>query len=122
MEPTGEAKVAKVAEVAGAEELRIRDETLDIACGYTPDVQVDPRDLRFTIPRNCAFLLDLVPAGELPADRLISAVVPWDCLAEVYARIAARERGFHTAVLRWPAAEAMVAASRSAAPEEVEHA
>lgn len=93
-----------------------------IACGYTPDVQADPRDLRFTIPRNCAFLLDLVLAGELPADRLVSAVVPWDRLAEVYARIAARERGFHTAVLRWPGAEALVPASRGATGEEVEHA
>lgn len=72
-----------------------------IACGYTPDVDVDPRDLRFTIRRNTGYLLDLVLAGELPAARLVSAVEPWHALPELYRRIAAREPGFYTGVLRW---------------------
>lgn len=72
-----------------------------VACGYTPDVAIDPRDLRFTIRRNCAYLLDLVLAGDLPAERLISAVEPWHRIEAVYERIAAREEGFLTAVLRW---------------------
>lgn len=77
-----------------------------MACGYTPDVEIDPRDLRFTIRRNCAYLLDLVLAGELPAGRLISAVEPWHRVRDVYERIAAREGGFRTAVLRWVGEEA----------------
>ena len=40
-----------------------------IACGYTPDVEIDPRDIRFTIRRNCAYLIELILAGELPASR-----------------------------------------------------
>lgn len=72
-----------------------------IACGYTPDVDVDPRDLRFTIRRNTAYLLDLVLGGDLPAERLVSTVEPWHRLPEVYERIARREEGFYTAVLRW---------------------
>lgn len=76
-----------------------------IACGYTPDVDVDPRDLRFTIRRNAAYLLDLVLAGELPADRLVSAVEPWHRLPVLYERIADREEGFYTAVLRWSGEE-----------------
>ena len=72
-----------------------------VACGYTPDVEIDPRDIRFTIRRNCAYLLELVLDGRLPGRALISAVAPWDRLEDVYRRIAAREPGFLTAVLRW---------------------
>lgn len=72
-----------------------------LACGYTPDVDIDPRDIRFTIRRNCAYLLELILDGELPARRLISLVAPWNELDSVYRRIAAREPGFLTAVLRW---------------------
>jgi len=74
-----------------------------VACGYTPDLQIDARDLRFTIPRNVAYLLDLILAGQLPADRLVTAVEPWDRIGEVYERIASRDPEFLTAVLRWGA-------------------
>ncbi len=72
-----------------------------LACGYTPDVDIDPRDIRFTIRRNCAYLVELILNGELPARRLISQVAPWNELAALYRRIAAREEGFLTAVLLW---------------------
>lgn len=72
-----------------------------IACGYTPDVQIAARDLRFTVPRNAAFLLELVLAGELPASRLVSAVVPWRQLGDVYGRLAQRDESLLTAVLKW---------------------
>ena len=72
-----------------------------ISCGYTPDVEIDPRDIRFTIRRNSAYLLELILAGQLPAAELVSAVEPWHRLGEVYERIASREEGFRTAVLRW---------------------
>lgn len=76
-----------------------------IACGYTPDVDIDPRDIRFTIRRNCAYLIELILAGELQAGELISAVVPWHQVGDIYERIAAREPGFRTAVLRWAGEE-----------------
>ena len=72
-----------------------------LACGYTPDVEIDPRDIRFTIRRNAMYLLELVLEKRLPARRMISAVVPWGDLGSVYRRIAARESGFLTAVLDW---------------------
>ncbi len=72
-----------------------------IACGYTPDVEVDPRDIRFTIRRNSAYLLDLILEGELPAQHLVSALEPWHRLGAVYERMAAREDGFLTTVLKW---------------------
>jgi len=72
-----------------------------ISCGYTPDVEVDPRDVRHTVQRNAAYLLDLILEGALPARRLISEVVAWHELGDVYARIADREEGLLTAVLDW---------------------
>jgi threonine dehydrogenase-like Zn-dependent dehydrogenase len=76
-----------------------------IACGYTPDVDIAPRDIRFTIRRNCAYLMELILSGELPAAELVSTVVPWHEVGDVYARIAAREPAFRTAVLRWAGEE-----------------
>lgn len=76
-----------------------------IACGYTPDVEIDPRDIRFTIRRNCAYLMELILAGELPAAELITEVVPWYEIDDIYRRITAREPGFRTAVLRWAGQE-----------------
>ncbi len=84
-----------------------------IACGYTPDVDIDPRDIRFTIRRNCAYLLELILAGDLPATELISDVVGYRDLGSVYERIAAREAGFRSAVITWPGAR------DDAAPEGV---
>ena len=72
-----------------------------ISCGYTPDVEVDARDIRFTIRRNTAYLLELILDGGLPAHELVSTVVPWHRIGELYERIAAREEGLRTAVLKW---------------------
>ncbi len=77
-----------------------------ISCGYTPDVEIDARDIRFTIRRNAAYLLELIVDGNLPARELVSTVVPWHRIAEIYDRIAAREEGLRTAVLRWSGEEA----------------
>lgn len=81
-----------------------------IACGYTSDMAIDPRDIRFTIRRNCAYLLELIVDGALPARRLVSDVLPWHRIGEVYERIAAREPGFLTAVLKWAGEESHAAA------------
>jgi threonine dehydrogenase-like Zn-dependent dehydrogenase len=81
-----------------------------ISCGYTPDVEVDPRVERHTVQRNVAYLLDLVLEGALPARRLISEVLPWFELGDVYARIAGREEGLLTAVLDWTVADPNVEA------------
>ena len=76
-----------------------------IACGYTPDVDVDPRDIRFTAQRNVAYLLDMVLSEELPAEQLISCVASWRDLDSLYQRIESRDHGFLTAVLDWTEVE-----------------
>ena len=78
-----------------------------ISCGYTPDVEIDPRDIRFTIRRNAAYLLELVLDGSLPARQLVSTVVPWHRIDDIYQRIASREEGLRTAVLKWAGEEAV---------------
>ena len=77
-----------------------------ISCGYTPDVEIDARDIRFTIRRNVAYLLELILDGSLPARELVSTVVSWRSIADIYERIAAREEGLRTAVLKWSGEEA----------------
>lgn len=72
-----------------------------IACGYTPDLTVLPEDIRFTIKRNCKFLVDWVAQGKLKADKLVSEVVPWHRLPEVYMRMMSREDKLLTCVLKW---------------------
>ena len=78
-----------------------------ISCGYTPDVEIDARDIRFTVRRNAAYLLELILDGSLPAGDLVSSVVPWHRIGEIYERIAAREEGLRTAVLRWSGEDAV---------------
>lgn len=72
-----------------------------IACGITPDLEAPLWDLRFTLKRNCQTLLGLIISGALPAQRLISQVVQWQGIEEVYNRLAQREPGLLTCVLQW---------------------
>jgi threonine dehydrogenase-like Zn-dependent dehydrogenase len=72
-----------------------------IACGMTPDREIDPSEIRFTIKRNCEYLLDLVRSGKLPARALISESVPWHQIQSVYETLSQRKKGYLTCVLRW---------------------
>lgn len=71
------------------------------ACGYTPDLDVPAQDLRFTLKRNCAFLLDTILAGRLPAPALIAGVRDARELPQIYAEMAGRRKGPQTYVLDW---------------------
>jgi threonine dehydrogenase-like Zn-dependent dehydrogenase len=72
-----------------------------ICCGYSPDVDVPPHDIRFTIKRNCEFLLGQIKNNRLPASKIISAVIPWRDLNSLYERMALREQNLITGVLDW---------------------
>lgn len=72
-----------------------------LGCGMVPEIEADARDLRFTLARTFPWLLERVATGELPARRLVSDVVPWDTLPEVYKRLEVREKGLVTCVLDW---------------------
>jgi threonine dehydrogenase-like Zn-dependent dehydrogenase len=72
-----------------------------IACGYTPDNELPPHEMRFTIKRNCEFLLDCILAKRLPARKIITSVVKWDKIEEVYQAMMARKDPIVTRVLQW---------------------
>lgn len=72
-----------------------------LGCGMVPDIEAEARDLRFTLARTFPWLLERVAHGELPARLLVSDVVPWDALPQVYRRLEAREKGLVTCVLDW---------------------
>lgn len=70
-------------------------------CGYTPDSDASPQDIRFTLKRNVAFLMDQVAEGRLQASKLITKVIPWRELDQTYQDLAARKPGLVTAVIDW---------------------
>lgn len=72
-----------------------------IACGYSPDYEIDAQDIRFTIKRNCKFILDLIINKKLPAKQMISSVCNWDEIENIYKLIADRRIPFITGVLNW---------------------
>ncbi len=72
-----------------------------IACGYTSDLMASPQDVRFTIRRNCSFLLDLILSSRLDPSALITEVRPWRDIEKVYASAASRKKRFFTCVLDW---------------------
>lgn len=63
-----------------------------LACGKAPEADVR---------RNCAFLLERILSGRLPARRLIDEVRPWHELGAVYEALARRQSGQLTRILQW---------------------
>ena len=71
------------------------------ASGYMPDLDASPIDVRFTIKRNMAFLLDLIGRGKIDPDLLVTETRPWHELGTVYERMAARDPNLVTCALDW---------------------
>lgn len=75
------------------------------SCGYMPQsVGNSRRDQPRTVSRNCAFLLDAINRGQLPASALIDSSVPFERLDAVYAGMLAGNRSAQTFVLDWSSA------------------
>lgn len=72
-----------------------------LACGYTPDLDAAPQDVRFTIRRNCGLLLELIVASRLNPRLLITEMRPWHEIEQVYTDAADRKRPFLTCILDW---------------------
>jgi NADPH:quinone reductase-like Zn-dependent oxidoreductase len=72
-----------------------------IFCGDSRDLDVEPWDLRFTLKRNCQYLLTLIAAGRLQSTKLISAVASWHELPQIYEDMADRRNSSVTNVLDW---------------------
>lgn len=72
-----------------------------MACGHTPSAEVDAIDLRFTLRRNCTYLLSEILDGRLPARELIAEVRPARDLPDIYAELTKDRRQGRTVVLDW---------------------
>lgn len=80
----------------------IYDKELTIhACGNPPAVNVAPRDIRFTLLRNYAYLGEMIRQSRLPVSAIVSETVDWRDLDALYRRMADRESGLITAALQW---------------------
>lgn len=72
-----------------------------LSCGRTADLDVPAQDIRFTLKRNCAFLLRAVLNDDLPGQHLIGQVMPAGKLDEAYQQLASHREGGGTIVLDW---------------------
>jgi threonine dehydrogenase-like Zn-dependent dehydrogenase len=72
-----------------------------VACGMSPDVEIPAHELRFTVQRNCEFLLERILARALPAQHLIAGTHSWRELSSVYETLARREGNGLTRILQW---------------------
>jgi threonine dehydrogenase-like Zn-dependent dehydrogenase len=70
-------------------------------CGYTPDLNVDAIDARFTLKRNIQYLATLILNGAFNPLDILTIECPWTDLAVVYQRLASREPGQYSALLAW---------------------
>lgn len=72
-----------------------------IACGMSPDLEVAPHELRFTVKRNCEYLLGQILTGKLPAAKLISGRRNWSELQAVYETLSTSKTTRLTSILLW---------------------
>lgn len=80
----------------------VYDKQLTIyACGHTPALDATELDLRFNLARNMEYLFNRIKDKQLDTNVIVSKVVSWRKLDEVYRAMNAREAGLITAVLEW---------------------
>lgn len=72
-----------------------------ISCGNPPACTVGPRDVRFTLKRNYSYLSGIIRQQRIPAAAIVSEVINWSELGEVYRRMEQREDGLLTVALKW---------------------
>ena len=72
-----------------------------ISCGNPPACEIAPRDLRFTLKRNYSYLSGIIRQQRIPANAIVTDVVDWAELKDVYRRMEQREDGLLTVALKW---------------------
>lgn len=71
------------------------------SCGYAPDMVAKPQDVRFTLKRNCEYLMNLIINEQLPANSLIESIRPESDLQEIYNEMSSNRKSGKTYVLDW---------------------
>jgi len=73
-----------------------------VACGYSPNApDASPIDIRFTLQRNCRYLLDLILEGKLDSKMIRSSTLPWQSIEEGYKQLLDHTTDNNTFVLDW---------------------
>ena len=72
-----------------------------VAAGYASDLAVPAHDIRFTRPRNLAYLMQMLASGKLPARALIGGVEPAPHIKECYEALSVNRTSACTVVLDW---------------------
>ncbi len=72
-----------------------------VACGQLAESPVPAWENRFTIKRNCAYLLEQIQQGVLPARELVSRRVPASGLESIYRDLDQHQPDLVTALLEW---------------------
>jgi threonine dehydrogenase-like Zn-dependent dehydrogenase len=71
------------------------------ACGYMPNLSVSPQNIRFTLKRNCTYLLKKILDGRLPAQAIIQDIIDARELQRLYTEMTVNRKGSGTFVLDW---------------------
>ena len=72
-----------------------------ISCGYSPNQDVPEQDIRFTLKRNCQYLMSSIIEKKLPAKELITEIRDSKELCLVYEEMINRRSHSGTYVLDW---------------------
>jgi D-arabinose 1-dehydrogenase-like Zn-dependent alcohol dehydrogenase len=71
------------------------------ACGYTPDIDQDSCDIRFTKKRNMAFLSSLILSGKINPFDILNVEKSWEDLESVYKLLETRPNNVYSALIQW---------------------
>jgi len=71
------------------------------ACGHVADLEATEIDVRFTLKRNMAYLLDCIRTRRLPAADLVAGRLACSSLAEGYRMLETRRNAAGTLILDW---------------------
>ena len=72
-----------------------------LSCGYSPNYNVPMNDIRFTLKRNCEFLMSTILEKKLPAQNLIFEIREAKKLKLVYDEMVHSRHNSRTFVLDW---------------------
>lgn len=72
-----------------------------VSSGQSSELDVEPHDVRFTVQRNCRYLLDCIGTRRLSVETLGVSIDDWSTLDNVYQEIDARRSGSLFRILRW---------------------
>jgi len=72
-----------------------------VAAGFSPSIAAAPHDIRFTLARNCSYLMQLLASERLKAHALIGGVEPAHRIISCYEALCANRRTGLTVVLDW---------------------